>query len=57
MKIQILYDYIENNYYKLSKEELKSYILEALWQLLEKTTVYDEACEEIIEAVNELYGE
>ena len=57
MKKQILYDYIANNYYQLSKEELKDYILEALWQIQERTLKYDEACEEIIKAVNEIHGE
>lgn len=26
-----LYDYIANNYYKMSKEELKDVLLEAIW--------------------------
>ena len=57
MKKQNLYEYIVNNYHQLTKEELKTYILEALWQISERTLQYDEACEEIITAVNEMHGE
>lgn len=57
MKKQDLYEYIINNYYRLSTAKLKDYLLEALWQLHERTLKYDEACEEIIKAVNEIHGE
>ena len=49
-----LYDHIANEYHNMSKEELKSYALEALYQLSEYTTddEYDECCEMIYDAVN-----
>lgn len=49
-----LYDHIANEYHNMSKEELKSYILEALWQLSQNTSEkdYQDCCEMIYEAVN-----
>jgi hypothetical protein len=44
-----LYDHIANEYHNMSKEELKSYALEALWQLSQNTSEkdYQDCCEMI----------
>jgi hypothetical protein len=49
-----LYDYIASDYYKMSKDNLKNYALEALYQLSENTTEKDfkDCCEMIYDAVN-----
>ena len=54
-----LYDYIANNYHNMSKEELKSVVLEALWRLNRCTIEEDyiQECEEIIDNVSCLNGE